>query len=86
MLASTVQFSTNDQSPATRTDPGTLRGSHSLRTQQRARHPASPVHRVPHTPKSAVPATTSIHQMPNNQRSTHERPGETSARNRPCAP
>jgi hypothetical protein len=47
MLASTMQFSSDDQSPATRTSrcrprvpaqEGTVR---SLRTQQRARHPLS---------------------------------------------
>jgi hypothetical protein len=59
MLASTVQFSNNDQPPAPRTPTGALHGAgdprrnsnrRSLRTQQRARHHPGDPTTVPHPP------------------------------------
>lgn len=81
MLASTVQFSSNDQPPITPTP--TARGSlgpapktrpygRALRTQQRAR-PAGPTgHRAPRTQGCS---TSDLRRpcVPNSQRSTHER-------------
>ncbi len=87
MLASTVQFSNNDQTPTLRTRRHITWSRHprgnnrSLRTQQRAR-PKTITHRVPRrssTDEGSCP-------VPNSQRSTHEQPCETFARSRLCAP
>src|SRR5262249_112323 len=88
MLASTVQFSNNDQPPRPPADayqatarrfthhPRTSTEEthvHSLRTQQRARHQA-PTHHPFHAPHGAVLRTAASHPAPNSQRSTHEQP------------
>jgi hypothetical protein len=77
MLASTVQFSNNDQPPITPPCWASSLGSASRGfipsdTQQRARHP----HRFPHSfhaPKSSTGRRRQS-SAPNNQRSTHEQP------------
>jgi len=75
MLASTVQFSNNDQPP---TNPAWDRhqgnNDRSLRTQQRARHQQPRTTRS--TRRSAVLGPTRKPPMPNIQRSTHEQPHE----------
>ena len=80
MLASTVQFSNNDQPPITPNQSWSSPGP-ALKaaipavpsdTQQRARHP----HRFPHSfhaPKSST-GRRRRSSVPNNQRSTHEQP------------
>ena len=93
MLASTVQFSNNDQPPIT---PGfhrsalgpALKASHTAvpsDTQQRARHP----YRFPHSfhaPKSST-GRRRRSRVPNNQRSTHEQPpSDVCRRNGPGPP
>jgi len=80
MLASTVQFSNNDQPPITPskqlecTGAGT-EGSHTAvpsDTQQRARHP----HRFPHSFHALTSSTGRRRRssVPSSQRSTHEQP------------
>jgi hypothetical protein len=78
MLASTVQFSSNDQPPVTPTPKGkaspgsalkTTANGRALRTQQRARHPTPP--NSFHASEEAV-LEMSQAQVPNSQRSTHE--------------
>jgi hypothetical protein len=80
MLASTVQFSNNDQPPIT---PGynrsalgpALKAADSAvpsDTQQRARHPCRFPHSF-HAPKSSTGRRRQS-SVPNNQRSTHEQP------------
>ena len=78
MLASTVQFSNNDQPPITPTQQGQVHWDRRRRsrlksvpsdTQQRARHTQ---------PKTHVPRRSSTNELkpsaPNSQRSTHEQP------------
>jgi hypothetical protein len=78
MLASTVQFSNNDQPPTTPPKRASSLGpdqkdDHTAApsdTQQRARHnPSAPVF---HAPKSSTDRNQPI--VPNSQRSTHEQP------------
>ncbi|SCE60341.1 hypothetical protein GA0115252_18212 [Streptomyces sp. DfronAA-171] len=79
MLASTVQFSNNDQPPITpRQKPqvhwGRKKDSHTAvpsDTQQRARHPQPPKSHVPRRSSTSDPG---IPRVPNSQRSTHEQP------------
>ncbi len=93
MLASTVQFSNNDQPPAT--PPHDMVSSPGPATEDTGRSPC------PQTPNSAPgpadPTPSTFHAeavlvkeadptVPNSQRSTHEQPCETFARIRPCAP
>src|SRR5689334_9993294 len=84
MLASTVQFSNNDQTP-TSTSMGP---AHSETTfplpQDPTTCPTRPLanNHVPHRS-----STSGLRQtVPNSQRSTHEQPCETFARSRLCAP
>ncbi len=90
MLASTVQFSNNDQPPTTPTPKhrvhwGRTEGNKLTLvpsdTQQRAR---------PSLSRSCVPRRSSTNKslktVPNSQRSTHEQPYESFARSRLCAP
>ena len=82
MLASTVQFSNNDQPPITPnpygsecTGAGTEgpdRQSVPSDTQQRARHPRRFPHSF-HTPEGST-GRRRRSSVPNNQRSTHEQP------------
>jgi hypothetical protein len=80
MLASTVQFSNNDQPPVTthrsRFSPGpALKAADSAvpsDTQQRARHPRRFPHSF-HAPKSSTGRRRQS-RVPNNQRSTLEQP------------
>ena len=80
MLASTVQFSNNDQPPTT---PGPLRSSlgPALKATSRPypQTPNSVPGPLPHstplsTPRRAVLTTRNRSRVPNNQRSTHEQP------------
>jgi hypothetical protein len=77
MLASTVQFSNNDQPPITPNrswsslGPAT-EGFIPSDTQQRARHPRRFPHSF-HAPKSSTRRRRRS-RVPNNQRSTHEQP------------
>src|SRR5690348_16200717 len=89
MLASTVQFSNNDQPPITPPDkPVSSLG------------PATEGRSFPQTPNSVPDTLTSPSRVPrristsdrrrssvpNNQRSTHEQPCRSFACSRPCAP
>jgi len=87
MLASTVQFSNNDQTPTLRTRRHLAWSRHprgnnrSLRTQQRARHKTI-THRVPRrssTDEGSCP-------VPNSQRSTHEQALRNTRPKLLCAP
>ncbi len=91
MLASTVQFSNNDQPPVTTHSRGFLPGPATegdltavpSDTQQRARHPRLPL-LVFHA--EAVLTRRSGSSVPSSQRSTHEQPCRTFACSRLCAP
>src|SRR5581483_4564265 len=91
MLASTVQFSSNDQPPITPeprpecTGAGIAEGTSSRsypQTPNSVPDPALSVPRVPRRSSTNEPSRT----VPNSQRSTHEQPYETFARSRPYAP
>jgi hypothetical protein len=90
MLASTMQFSNNDPSPAPTISrqlqpvwsPTRGNNSHSLRTQQRAQH--NPRRTAFHSPKGCT--NRRCETVLNSQRSTHEQPCETYAHSRLCAP
>ncbi len=93
MLASTVQFSNNDQSPVTHP----IRAVHRDRRQGKQaparalRHPtacpagSSSPSLVPR-PRRGSTGEADHPILPNSQRSTHEQPCETFARSRLCAP
>lgn len=93
MLASTVQFSNNDQPPVTHPIRGSSPGPVSHRrnelppvpsdTQQRARQ-SHPHHALVPRRSSTREADRLI--LPSSQRSTHEQPCESFARSRLCAP
>jgi hypothetical protein len=81
MLASTVQFSNNDQPPTTPETTSRVHWGRQLKadlaavpsdTQQRARHPR-PSWSAFHTPKSSTSSPSRL-KMPSSQRSTHEQP------------
>jgi hypothetical protein len=82
MLASTVQFSNNDQPPATPTHQAWSTPGPAPKERPHGRtlrHPtARPTPRVTpppfHTPEEAVLDSEDTHAMPNSQRSTHEQP------------
>jgi hypothetical protein len=76
MLASTVQFSNNDQPPIT---PGSLRSSLGPATEEvhSLRHPtACPTRSFiqTHVPRRSSTSGPFRPTVPNNQRSTHEQP------------
>ncbi len=84
MLASTVQFSNNDQPPTTPPNRASSLGPDQKAdqtaapsdTQQRARHDAPPT--TFHAPKSSTSCDQII--VPNSQRSTHEQPAPDTRR------
>ena len=83
MLASTVQFSNNDQPPVTHHNRGSSPGPATegratlapSDTQQRARHPQPPVH-VPRRSSTSEERQ----EVPSSQRSTHEQPAPDTRR------
>jgi hypothetical protein len=86
MLASTVQFSNNDQSP---TRPAWTPAPRKQRSFPQTPNsvpgrPAPP--QSLSTPRKTVLKTAAPADPPNSQRSTHEQPCESFARSRPCAP
>src|SRR5690242_13270693 len=88
MLASTVQFSNNDQPPVTHHSRDASPGP---ATEERS-FPQTP-NSVPDTFHPPIPVfhaeavlTGGIQTVPNNQRSTHEQPCKTFACSRLCAP
>lgn len=88
MLASTVQFSNNDQPPIT---PGSIRSSLGPATEEvhSLRHPtACPTRSFiqTHVPRRSSTSGSFRPTVPNNQRSTHEQPCKTFACSRLCAP
>jgi hypothetical protein len=83
MLASTVQFSNNDQPPITPGNnipsalgPASRRASNARTLRHPTACPTRPADQisVPHTPKSAVLAPGPSWTVPSSQRSTHEQP------------
>jgi len=88
MLASTVQFSNNDQPPITPPSQASSLGPASRRTSnaRTLRHPTAcptPSTATPHVPHPDTPSSTGRRKqssVPNNQRSTHEQPAPDTRR------
>jgi len=79
MLASTVQFSNNDQPPITPNHPVRVHWGRQLKETHSLRHPtACPAKSRPEIVRStllrAVLAASDPRSRPNSQRSTHEQP------------
>jgi hypothetical protein len=84
MLASTVQFSSNDQPPTTPTrrlsslGPASRRSDSKVRT---LRHPtACPTHPIHHHVPRRSSTSSNQPNVPNSQRSTHEQPAPDTRR------
>ena len=88
MLASTVQFSNNDQTPTIHTQQVHQVEPASQRKQSFPQDPTAcpTLATVIDVPRSEEQYWPSLPRVPNSQRSTHEQPCETFARSRLCAP
>jgi len=89
MLASTVQFSNNDQTPTL--EPSEDNPQVEPASQKEQSFPEDPtacpaLATVIDVPRSEEQYWPSLPRVPNSQRSTHEQPCETFARSRLCAP
>jgi hypothetical protein len=84
MLASTVQFSSNDQPPTTPTRRLSSLGPASRRSEQHVRTLRYPTARPAHLACRPVPRRSSTGDnqpdVPNSQRSTHEQPAPDTRR------